>query len=137
MQRFRKTLRPASRVWASAISPRAAARTKAGVTGGADFRLVSQLARMTAHIGPMITTRRSFISKRESEDCPHLEIWLVPSPGDLAQRRQRCPASAMSDRNVRARKKFAGLRLRPIRESNFVDKLRAEKKARIDFVAQT
>src|SRR5205814_5025315 len=135
MQRLRKTLRPASSVRASAISCRPA-RTKAAVTGGADFRLVSQLAKPRAQVGPMTATRRRFISKRESEDCSYLKVGLVPGARDLAERGQRCPTGAMSNGDIRTGKKFAGLGLGPLRESDFVNKLCAEKQVRVDFIAQ-
>src|SRR6476469_7801314 len=136
MQRLRKTVRPASSVAASAFSCRPA-RIKAAVTGGADFKLVSQLARTTAQIGNrIIPSRRRFISERESEDRPQLEIGLVASARDLAECGQRCPTRPMPNGDVGAGKKFPRLGFGPVWESDLVDELSANEKARADLVAQ-
>src|SRR5436190_21370151 len=136
MQRLRNTLRPASSVGASAIFWRLASMN-AAVTGGADFKLVSQLARMIAQIGGrMIAGSRGFILKRESEDRPQLEVGLIGVGSDLAQRGQRCPTSPMPNGDVWPGKKFPRLGIRPVRESDLVDELGADQKPWADFVAQ-
>ena len=107
----------------------------AAVTGGADFKAVSQLVIMTAKMDSAAAPTISFISERESEDRPQLEVGLVARPRDLCQRGNGYPISAMANGNVWTGEEFPALGVRPIRESNFVHELRAEEQPRADLVA--
>src|SRR5437016_14585757 len=135
MHRFRKTLRPASSVRASAFSRRPA-WMNAAVTGGADFKAVSQLVIMTAKMDSAAAPTISFISERESEDRPQLEVGLVARPRDLCQRGNGYPISAMANGNVWTGKKSPGFGTGPIRELELVNELRAYEETRAYFVAQ-